>query len=247
MFLYSGPILSVGIFFILSLFLPVSAFAGQTIVAVASNFSSPAKSIARAFEQETGQSVILSFGSTGKLYAQITKGAPYQVFLGADEQRPGLTEENGLAVHGSRFTYARGRLVLWGLDDAPRVLLEKGGFTRLAIANPKTAPYGAAAVEVLNGMGLWAKVKDKVVRGENIAQTFQFVATGNAELGFVSASQVIDKKGGWPVPEEFYQPINQQAVLLTKGKDNQTAIAFLDFLKSDKAKKIIQQFGYGIE
>lgn len=247
-------VLSKSFLFFVGLLIAAQAFvppaqAEQATIAVAANFMQPVKKIVFQFERETGHQVRLSFGSTGKLYAQIAKAAPFDAFLAADEARPKLAVEKGLAVNESRFTYARGRLVLWsGRADNPLKILQAGTFTRLAVANEKTAPYGAAAVDALNALGLWGEVSDKIVRGENIAQTYQFVFTGNAELGFVAASQLTgDTAARWPVPEKLHRPINQQAVLLTRGADNKAARAFLDFLKSDKAKKIILQYGYGLD
>jgi len=229
------------------------ARAGEVRVAVAANFTSAMKDIAADFERRSGHHVVLSFGSTGSLYAQIHHGAPYDLFLAADERRPKLLEQEGTAVAGTRFTYAIGRLVLWsakpGVVDARGDVLKHGSFARLAIANPKTAPYGAAAQQVLEHLKLWHALQPRIVRGENIAQTHQFVATGNAELGFVALSQVVKTGGGsqWQVPQTLYPPIRQQAVLLVRGKDKPAAHALLDYLRSAAGRNVIERFGYGTE
>ncbi|MBP0614165.1 molybdate ABC transporter substrate-binding protein [Jiella mangrovi] len=225
------------------------ARAGTTVVAVAANFTEPAKEIAEAFTKETGDDVELSFGSTGALYAQIGQGAPYEVLLAADDERPRRAVAEGLAVKGSQFTYAIGTLALFSPDPnrvtGPKTL-EAGAFQRLAIANPKTAPYGVAAVETMKALGLYDRLSDKIVQGNSIAQTYQFVSTGNAELGFVALSQIAGNTKGsrWVVPEEDHAPIRQDAVLLSPGDGNKAARLFLDFLKGPQAKKIIEKFGY---
>jgi len=231
------------------------AFAASTIVAVAANFTEPMNEIAEAFEKATGHSARLSFGSSGKFVAQIENGAPFEVFLSADAEKPEKLEKNKMAVPGSRFTYAIGKLVLWSakpdyVDDQGRIL-ETGGFKHLALADPKLAPYGEAAIEVLKNKGLLEKIKPLFVLGENISQTYQFVSTGNAELGFIALSQVIEggkiaKGSGWIVPEELYAPIRQDAVLLAKGSDNPAAAALIQFLKSADARAIIQKYGYSL-
>lgn len=226
------------------------AAAAETTIAVAANFTEPAKEIAKAFEAGTGQAVVLSFGSTGQFYTQIKQDAPFAVLLAADAETPGKLASEGLAVAGSRFTYAIGRLVLWGKTPAvpaSEAALRSGRFEKLAIANPKLAPYGAAAIETLTRLGLYDALAPKLVQGTNIAQTFQFVDTGNAELGFVALSQVIAKAGGayWLVPETLHAPIRQDAVLLGKGAADPTAKAFLDFLKGPEALKVIGKYGYG--
>jgi molybdate transport system substrate-binding protein len=215
-------------------------------IAVASNFKAPAAELVKRFQERTGRLVTITLGSTGKLYAQIDNGAPFDVFLAADEERPRLLEDKLKAAKGTRFTYAVGRLALWSpkenFVDPEGKVLESGAFTRLAIANPSLAPYGKAAEEVLRKRGLWEKISDKLVRGENIGQTFQFVSSGNAELGFVALSQVAGKGGSfWEVPQELYTPIQQQAVLL---KEEEGARAFLEFLKSDEAQAIMEKYGY---
>ncbi|WP_319413518.1 molybdate ABC transporter substrate-binding protein [uncultured Cohaesibacter sp.] len=239
---------------ILSLLLATAgAGAAETKVAVAANFTAAAKEIAAAFEADTGHSAILSFGSTGKLYTQIANGAPFSLFLAADQARPIKAEEEGLAAPNSRFTYAQGKIVLFSMDSKlvdgeGAVLQSPGSFHKLAIANPKTAPYGAAAMETLARLKVPAAVMDALVQGDSISQTHQFVVSGNAQLGFVALSQVVDSKEGsqWVVPAELYTPIRQDVVLLKTGVDDETAKAFLAFLKGDKAKAIIRKFGYAV-
>jgi molybdate transport system substrate-binding protein len=228
-----------------------TARAAETNVAVAANFTEPAKDIAKAFEARTGHTAVLSFGATGQFYTQIKQDAPFTVFLSADDDTPRKLEDEGLAVAGSRFTYAIGRLVLW--SKAPGVVpgeaaLKAGRFEKLAIANPKTAPYGAAAVQALKALGLYDTLEPKIVQGNNIAQAFQFVDTGNAELGFVALSQVIAKAdhSWWPVPEHLYAPLRQDAVLLQKGAADPAAQAFINFLKGEDALRVIARYGYGI-
>ena len=228
------------------------AMAAEARIAVATNFINVTKQIVPTFEKTTGHKVKVSYGSTGKLYAQIQNGAPFDVFLAADAERPKLLEENGGAVPGSRFTYAVGKLVLWstekGYVDQFGRILSTGDFKRLAIANPKTAPYGAAAQEVMEALGVWEHVQPRLVMGESIAQTFQFVATGNVPLGFVALAQVeaVENKGSfWRVPDKLYTPIEQQAVLLQRGADNQAAKAFFEFLQSEEIRRVITGFGYG--
>lgn len=232
------------------------ALAAEVSVAVAANFSAPMKVIAQAFERETGHKAVLSFGGTGHLYAQIRNGAPFSILLAADELTPLKIEKEGLGVAGSRLTYAIGQLVLWskrpGRVDEQGEILKKGSFTKLAIANPKLAPYGSAAVEVLNHLGIMSLVKPKIVEGANIAQTFQFVFSENAELGFIALSQVYEngklKQGsGWLVPKSLYSPIRQDAILLNPGRDNPAALALMQYLQSDAAKRVIQNFGYEIK
>ena len=232
-----------------------AASAEDVQVAVAANFSAPMQVIAAAFERDTGHKARLAFGSSGKFYAQIRNGAPFQVLLSADDETPARLEREGMAVVGTRFTYAVGRLALWsaqaGRVDARGDVLKKGGYKHLAIANPKLAPYGAAAIEVLKNRGLLEAVQPKFVQGENIAQTWQFVASGNAELGFVALSQVSrDGKltGGsaWIVPANLHAPIRQDAVILAAGKGSAAASALMAYLKSDKAKAVIRTYGYDI-
>ncbi len=232
-----------------------TALADEVQVAVAANFTAPAKQIAADFEKDTGHKVALSFGATGKFYAQIKNGAPFEVLLSADDTMPAKLETEGAAVAGTRFTYATGRLVLWSIkpgyvDDKGEVLA-KGDFRHLSIANPKLAPYGAAAVEVLAAMKLIDLVQPKFVQAENIAQAYQFIASGNAELGFVALSQVfkdgrLGEGSAWTVPAKLHQPIRQDAVLLEKGRSKPAAEAWLRYLKSDKAKAVIKSFGYEV-
>lgn len=222
--------------------------AAEITAAVAANFVEPARALARAFEDETGHRLTISFGSTGQLYTQITQGAPFDLFLAADRARPEKALEKGLAVAGSRFTYAIGRLVLFSADDdliEGRGSLASGRFERLAIANPATAPYGAAAIETLEALQLHDALAERLVRGTNIAQTFQYVISGNAELGFVSLSQVIDIGEGsrWLVPRELHTPLAQDAVLLASSAP---ARDFLSFVASPEGRDIITAFGYGV-
>jgi len=229
------------------------AQAGEVQVAVAANFTAPMQKIAAAFEQDTGNKAVLAFGATGKFYAQINNGAPFEVLLAADDDTPIRLDKEKQTVPGSRFTYATGRLVLWSardnyVDSAGKVL-QSGTFNHLSIANPKAAPYGAAAVETLTKLNLMAQLQPKIVQGENISQAHQFVSTGNAELGFVALSQVsrdgkFTSGSGWIVPAAMHSPIHQDAVILVKGGTNPTARALMDYLKSDKAKAIIRSFGY---
>ncbi|RCX32046.1 molybdate ABC transporter substrate-binding protein [Thioalbus denitrificans] len=233
-----------------------AAMAAEVNAAVAANFTAAMKEIVTAFEAATGHKVLASYGSTGKLYAQIVNGAPFGLFLAADAARPKRLEEEGKAVPGSRFTYAVGRLVLWSPApdrvDGEGTVLKSGEFSRLAIANPKTAPYGTAAMEVLEGLGLEAAVSDRLIRGDSITQTYQFVASGNAELGFVALSQVAllpeEKVGSrWLVPQSLYAPLQQQAVLLKEGAGNPAAVALAEYLKSPAARAVIEAYGYGTE
>ena len=227
--------------------------AGEASVAVAANFTAPMQKIAAVFEQDTGHKAVLSFGSTGKFYAQIKNGAPFQVLLAADDETPRRLGKEGLAVAGRQFTYAIGRLVLWskqpGLVDDKGEVLRKGSFERLAMADPKLAPYGAAAVESLTHLGLLPSLQARLVQGESIAQVYQFVATGNAALGFVALSQVtsdgrLTEGSAWVVPANLHAPIRQDATVLTMGRDNPAAAAFMVYLKGDKARAIIRSFGY---
>lgn len=231
------------------------ATAGEVQVAVAANFTAPMQRIAAEFEKDTGHRAKLAFGSTGKFYAQVKNGAPFELLLAADDETPARLEKEGQAAPGTRFTYAIGRLVLWssrdGYVDAKGEVLRTGDFRHLAIANPKTAPYGAAAVAVLKKLKLFDAVQARLVQGENIAQTQQFVGTGNAQLGFVALSQVardgrIASGSGWIVPSSLHEPIRQDALVLAKGRANPAAQALADYLKSDKARAIITSYGYGL-
>jgi len=225
------------------------ARAGSTTVAVAANFNEAATAIAAAFKAATRHEAVLSFGASGALHAQITQGAPFDVFLSADQERPRQAEEAGLAVPGARFTYAVGTLVLWSRDGRATLgdaALKAAGLRKLAIANPAAAPYGEAAIDTLQALNLYDSLKGKIVQGASIAQTFQFAETGNADMAFVALSQVINRTDGgrWLVPENLYRPILQDAVLLKAGEANEAAKAFLAFLKSDDARFIIQRLGY---
>ncbi|SDH61423.1 molybdate ABC transporter substrate-binding protein [Roseospirillum parvum] len=227
------------------------ARADETNVAVAANFTGPAKIIADAFTEATGHVAVLSFGSTGQLYTQISQGAPFQVFLAADQARPEKAVAEGLAVAGSQRTYAIGTLVLWSADaslPAGPEMLTAPGVDRIALANPATAPYGAAAMAALESLGMVEAVADRLVQGNNIAQTFQFVTTGNAQAGFVAGSQLTGVTDGvaWTLPGDLYPPIRQDAVLLTTGADNPAARAFLDFLAGPESLKVIQDHGYAV-
>ncbi|NKB80913.1 MAG: molybdate ABC transporter substrate-binding protein [Nitrospirales bacterium] len=243
------------IFFFHSLLL--TAMANEVRVAVASNFLATLNEITKTFERDTGHGVTISSGSSGKLYAQIRHGAPFDVFFSADVERPRRLEAEGLVAQGSRFTYAVGRLTLWSADPNlitkdGKMILSKRRLDYLAMANPKTAPYGAAAKSTLQGLGMWEAWKDRVVQGENIAQTFQFVFSHNAQLGFVARSQVLDPKlkgagSHWDVPVDLYAPLRQQAVLLVNSQQAKAASAFLDYVKQTKSREIIERFGYGVE
>ena len=227
--------------------------AEELLVAVASNFVAPAKELSQEFSLKTSHSVALSFGSTGKLYAQIIHGAPFQVFLAADQERPSRLISEGFAEKKSQFTYALGRIVLYcprvRSGQQPEEVLISNDFTLLAIANPKTAPYGRAAMEVLQNLGIFKNLRKRIIQGDNIAQTFQFVSTGNAESGLVSRSQMINSnpKLYWTIPAKLYSPIKQDAILLQKGLKKKVAEEFLEFLKSKPAREIIQSFGYDLE
>ena len=226
------------------------ASAGSTNVAVAANFTAAAREIGAAFTAATGHEAVFSFGSTGQLFTQITQDAPFEVFLAADQARPERAVKEGLAVPESRFTYATGKIVLFskapGLVVGPDVLTDSA-IHKIAIANPRTAPYGAAAVAAMKALGLFDAVSVRIVQGNNIAQAFQFVETGNAEIGFVALSQIARNADGsrWEVPEDLYPAIAQDAVLLKRGAGNPAASAFLAFLKGPEAREIAASFGYG--
>ncbi|WP_434694999.1 molybdate ABC transporter substrate-binding protein [Pseudomonas sp. Z1-14] len=230
-----------------------AAQADEVQVAVAANFTAPIQAIAADFEKDTGHKLIAAYGATGQFYTQIQNGAPFEVFLAADDTTPARLESEGATVKGSRFTYAIGTLALWSakdnyVDNQGQVLRDNA-FTHLSIANPKTAPYGLAATQVLEKLGLSAPVKNKLVEGQNITQAYQFVSTGNAELGFVALSQVykdgkLASGSAWIVPAELHDPIKQDAVILAKGRDNPAALALMEYLKGPQAAVIIQSFGY---
>ncbi len=230
-----------------------AAQAGTVSVAVAANFTAPMQKIASAFEADTGHKAELSFGATGKFYAQIANGAPFQILLSADDTTPARLEKEGKAVASARFTYAIGTLVLWsaqpGYVDTQGAVLKTGDFKHLALANPKLAPYGLAAMQTMDKLGVTARLQPRFVQGENIAQTHQFVATGNAQLGFVALSQVmadgkITSGSAWQVPADLHEPIRQDAALLESGRGNAAATALMQYLKGDKAKAIIRSHGY---
>ena len=231
-----------------------SVHADQISVAVAANFTAPMQVIAAGFEKETGHKLQAAYGATGKFYAQIKNGAPFEVLLTADDETPAKLIKDNAAVAGSQFTYAIGKLVLWSaksaIVDGAGAVLKNGGFNHQAIANPKLAPYGAAAVEVMKGLGVVESIRPKIVTGESIAQTHQFISTGNALLGFVALSQVLkDGKiegSAWIVPATLYTPIRQDAVILEKGKGKPAAEALMQYLKSDKARAVIRSFGYAL-
>ena len=230
----------------------LTAYADEVSVAAAANFTAPMKLITADFEKDTGHKVVASYGATGKFYAQIKNGAPFEVLLSADDETPARLVKENAAVSGSAFTFAVGKLVLWSpkpaIVDGAGEVLKKGGFDHLALANPKTAPYGAAANQTMQALGVLGALEPKFVVGENITQTYQFVSTGNALLGFVALSQVlVDGKiagSSWLVPANLYTPILQDAVMLNKGQGKPAAEAFLKFLKTDKAKAVIKSFGY---
>lgn len=237
----------------LGLIFTSSAIADEVKVAVAANFTAPIQALAPAFEQATGHKLVASFGATGQFYAQIKNGAPFDVFLSADDSTPAKLESEGDTVPGSRFTYAIGSLVLWSADasylDGSDTALKAGQFKHLSIANPKAAPYGLAATQVLDKLGLSDAVKSKLVEGQNITQAHQFVSTGNAELGFVALSQVykdgqVSSGSAWIVPDDMYDPIKQDAAILKQGANNPAAAALVEYLKGPEAAKVIKSFGY---
>ena len=231
------------------------------LVAAAANFSAPLAVLVEGFEGRSGHRVLVSYGASGRLFAQISNGAPFQVFLSADQDKPARLEAAGMTVGGSRFTYAVGSLVLWSRDEGlPSARSQEGlarrlrrdDYRRLALANPRLAPYGKAAVEVLENLGLVGVTRGRWVRGENIAQTYQFVSSGNAELGFVALSQVMEggeitRGGGWVVPSHLHGPIRQDGVLLRRGEGCEACREFIDYLRSVEGRRIIGAFGYGTE
>lgn len=231
----------------------LSVCAAEVSVAVAANFTAPMKKIAVEFERDTGHKANLAFGATGAFYTQIKNGAPFGVLLAADDETPAKIEKEGAGVAGTRFTYATGKLVLWskkaGFVDSKGEVLKSGQFDKIAVANPKLAPYGAATMQVLAKLGLTDAIAPKVVEGSNIGQAFQFVSSENAALGFVALSQVFEngaiKEGsGWIIPTSMYSPIKQDALLLNSGKDNEAAAALMKYLRGDKAKAVILSYGY---
>lgn len=247
----SRTILSV----VMLLLLSAPCLAADLHLAVAANFTAPMEQLKPLFEKTTGHKLIISYGTVGKFYAQIKNGAPFELLISADDETPIRLEKDGLALPETRFTYAIGKLMLWstkpGLVDAKGEVLKQAEFKRLAIASPKLAVYGAAGVEVMKKLGVYEQLQSKLVFGENISQTYQFVATANADLGFVALSQIY-KNGRyaagshWQVPASLYPQIRQDAVLLTRGKDNPAGRALLTFLKAQETKKIIRSYGYDI-
>ncbi|AYG07908.1 molybdate ABC transporter substrate-binding protein [Pseudomonas fluorescens] len=242
-----------GLATLFALFTLGSAHADEVQVAVAANFTAPIQAIAADFKKDTGHTLVAAYGATGQFYAQIKNGAPFEVFLSADDSTPQKLESEGDTVKGSRFTYAVGTLALWsakeGYVDAKGDVLQKNQYQHLSIANPKAAPYGLAATQVLAKLGLTDQVKSKLVEGQNITQAYQFVSTGNAELGFVALSQIykdgkVSSGSAWIVPGQMHDPIKQDAVILNKGKDNPAAKALVDYLKGPKAAAIIKSYGY---
>ncbi|MFJ2982285.1 MULTISPECIES: molybdate ABC transporter substrate-binding protein [unclassified Pseudomonas] len=232
-----------------------SAWADEVQVAVAANFTAPIQAIAKDFEKDTGHKLVAAYGATGQFYAQIKNGAPFEVFLAADDSTPAKLEQEKEIVPGSRFTYAIGTLALWsakeGYVDGKGDVLKKNEYQHLSIANPKTAPYGLAATQVLGKLNLTEATQGKIVEGQNITQAFQFVSTGNAELGFVALSQVykdgkVTNGSAWIVPSSLHEPIRQDAVILNKGKDNAAAKALVEYLKGPKAAAVIKSYGYEI-
>ncbi len=237
---------------VLCILLPSTLYADAVQVAVASNFTPVLEQLEPFFEQQSGHTLTVISGATGNHYAQIVNGAPFDVFLAADDERPRLLEEAGKAVAGTSFTYALGKLVLWSADtavvDAQGAVLQSGAFTHLAIANPQLAPYGAAAQEALTKLGVWEQIQGRIVQGDNIAQTLQFVQTGNAQLGFIAKSQWLEVAAGgagsyWDVPTDLYSPIIQQGVLL---KETPAARAFITFIQSEGARTLIRAAGYDL-
>lgn len=234
-----------------------TAHGEEATLAVASNFTEVIEVLVDDFETASGHELTVSTGSTGQLYAQIVNGAPFDVFLAADRERPERLEEEGAAVAGSRFTYAVGKIALWSpqpdlIAQSGEEYLRAGDFRSLAIANPELAPYGIAARQTLEALGLWDELQARIVMGENIGQTHAMVATGNAQAGFVALSYVLspanERPGSrWDVPAELYAPINQDAVLLERAKDNAAAVEFMDYLKSESARSTIENHGYGVD
>lgn len=249
--------LGLGAFGLAALLAAAPAQADEALVAVAANFAGAVEAIGGAFAKDTGHTIQVTTGATGKLYAQIGEGAPFAILLSADAKTPAKLEEEGNAVAGTRFTYAVGKLSLWSADSGrigadPKAALTAPETLHVAIANPDLAPYGVAAREALTAMGLWETIQPRIVMGENIGQTFSMVDSGAAQMGFVATSAVQapgkEPKGSrYDVPQELFKPIRQDAILLRRGEGNAAATAFLDYLKGDKAKAIIASFGYGTE
>jgi molybdate transport system substrate-binding protein len=234
---------------------PAAVLADEVQVAVAANFTAPIQQMAPDFEKATGHKIVPAFGATGKFYAQIRNGAPFEILLAADDETPTKLVKENAAVAGSQFTYAKGKLVLWSakeaIVDAKGEVLKKAGFDHLALANPKLAPYGAAAVEAMKALGVYDSLSPKFVTAENIGQTYQFIKSGNALLGFIALSQVtkenkITAGSAWVVPANLYQPIKQDAVILEKGKGKPAAEALMKYLRGDQAKAVIKSYGYDL-
>ncbi|GGB96836.1 molybdate ABC transporter substrate-binding protein [Marinobacterium zhoushanense] len=250
---FTGRVTAIATIALCLLPLGAQTSAAEVKAAVAANFTAAAKEIAAEFEQQSGHSVSLSFASTGKLYTQIVNGAPFDIFLSADAARPRKLVDSGDAVADSLFTYAVGQLVLWSADaaliDSEGSALKQKTLERLAIANPKTAPYGAAAIETLQQLDLWTHYESSTVRGDSIAQTYQMAYTGAVQAALVARAQIaLDSSGSsWLIPAELYSPIRQQAVLLSHSADNEAAKALIAYLQSDKARSIIERYGYGLE
>lgn len=240
---------------IIAAVLTAPSHAGEVHVAVAANFAAPMHKLAAQFERQTGHRALVSVGATGKFYAQIVNGAPFEVLLAADDTTPARLAREGRALANSRFTYAVGKLVLWsatpGYVDADGAALRRSDLRHLAIANPKTAPYGAAAIETLKALGLYDRLRSKLVLGESIAQAHHFAASGNAQAGFVALSQVtvegkLTSGSAWIVPARLHAPIRQDAILLEQGRDKPAAAALLRFLAGAPARGTIRQFGYDL-
>lgn len=235
-----------------------TAHADEVQVAVAANFSTPMQLIVPAFEKATGHKLVAAYGATGKFYAQIKNGAPFEVLLSADDETPAKLAKENAAVAATQFTYAKGKIVLWSaktvlVDQGGNggEVLQRGGFDHIALTNPKLAPYGMAAVESMKALGVYDALAPKFVTGENLAQTYQFIKSGNALLGFIALSQVMkDGKliegSAWLVPTSLYQPIKQDAIVLEKGKDKPAATALMQYLKGEQARAIIQSYGYAL-
>ena len=239
-----------------ALALSAAAQAEVVQIAVAANFTAPARALAEIFARTTGHEAKLSFGATGTFYTQIKNGAPFDILLAADDERPIRLEKEGDTVPGSRFTYAIGQLVLWsakpGFVDGEGAVLKGGKFNKIAIANPKLAPYGAAAVETMDKLGLAAALTPKLVTGESIGQTYNFIATGNAELGFVALAQVLDggklKSGSmWVVPAKYHAPIIQDAAILKRAAANPAAKAWMALMRSPNTQDFIRSYGYEVK
>ena len=246
---------SIRALFLLLFVAATTAYAEEVQVAVAANFVPPFKEISAEFEKATGHKVQSSPGSSGKFYAQIKNGAPFEVFFSADDERPKLLEDEGFGVKGTRFTYAVGRLVLWSPDPSlvnGEQVLRTDKFKHLAVANPKTAPYGTAAMQAMQKLVLWDHLQSRIVLGENLGQTIGFIESGNAELGFLALSQVLNPKikgkgSRWDVPNNLHEPIRQDAILLAKGQSNPAAKALMEFMHGPQAQAIIERYGYELK